>query len=100
VTEFSGRVENAGTSVDIRCDFGASLHVRTTIVLDDDAIAGIKAYAREHDVSMGKAASELIRRGARFRLGIRFVHGIPVLDATEDFPAITSRMVSGAMEEE
>jgi hypothetical protein len=69
-------------------------------VLDDDAIADIQAYAKMHDVSMGKAASELIRRGARFRLGIRFVNGIPVLDATEEFPAITSRMVGGAMEEE
>lgn len=63
--------------------------VRTTLNLDDDAIAAIQAYAETHDVSMGEAASELIRRGAKFRLGVRLVNDIPVLDAPVDFPAIS-----------
>jgi len=63
--------------------------VRTTLTLDDDAVAVIQVYAATHDVSLGKAASELIRRGARFRLGVRMVNDIPVLDAPSDFPAIS-----------
>lgn len=73
--------------------------MRTTLLLEADAIAAIKAYATAHDVSMGKAASELIRRGAKFRLGVRMVNGIPVLDAPADFPTISPGMVSGVMDE-
>jgi hypothetical protein len=62
--------------------------VRTTLALDSDAIMAIQTYAKAHDVSMGKAASELIRRGAKFRLGVRMVNDIPVLDAPADFPSI------------
>jgi hypothetical protein len=62
--------------------------VRTTLMLDPDAIAAMRAYAKLHDVSMGKAASELIRRGANFRLGVRLVNDIPVFDTPADFPAI------------
>ena len=74
--------------------------MRTTLALDNDAIAAIKAYAKGHDVSMGRAASELIRRGAKFRLGVRMVNDIPVLDATADFPAISPGMGSGGWNEE
>jgi hypothetical protein len=74
--------------------------VRTTLTLDNDAIAAVQAYAKVHDVSFGRAASELIRRGAKFRLGVRMVNDIPVLDAPADFPAITRGMVSGVLDEE
>lgn len=69
-------------------------------MLDVDAIAEIQAYARTHDVSMGKAASELIRRGAKFRLSARMVNDIPVLDVPADFPSIPPGMVSGGSDEE
>jgi hypothetical protein len=74
--------------------------VRTTLALDDDAIVLIQAYARMHDVSMGKAASELIRRGSKFRLAIRMVNDIPVLDASLDFPAISPGIGVGKLDEE
>jgi hypothetical protein len=42
---------------------------------------------------MGRAASELIRRGACYQLGTRKLNGLPVFDAPDDFPAITTERV-------
>jgi hypothetical protein len=71
-----------------------------TLSLDDDAITMIQAYGKAHDVSVGRAASELIRRGANFRLGVRMVNDLPVLDAPADLPSIPPGMQSGGKEEE
>jgi hypothetical protein len=60
----------------------------------------IQAYAHQNHVSLGKAASELIRRGVRFQLGTRKRNGIPVLDAPDDFPVITSEQVRKILDEE
>lgn len=49
---------------------------------------------------MGKAASELVRRGARYQLGTRQVNGLLVFDVPDDFPVITSERVRELLEEE
>lgn len=67
--------------------------MRTTISLEDDAVEAIRAYAKQREVSLGAAASELIRRGSRYQIGIRKVNGLPGLDAPEDFPVITTEQV-------
>jgi hypothetical protein len=74
--------------------------MRTTLSLEDDVIQTIQSYAREHGVSLGKAASELIRRGSRYQLGIRTVNGLPVLDAPEDFPPVTTKRIRELLDEE
>lgn len=76
------------------------MDVRTTLALDDDAMTLVRGYAKAHDVSMGAAASELIRRGAKFRLGVRVMNDIPVLDAPADFPPISAGMRIGGLDEE
>jgi hypothetical protein len=38
--------------------------MRTTINIEDDALAVIKKYADERDISLGQAASDLVHRGA------------------------------------
>lgn len=68
--------------------------------MENDAVEAIRAYARRHRLSLGKAASELIRRGTRYQLGSRKVNGLPVLDASDDFPAITSERVRELLNEE
>jgi hypothetical protein len=73
--------------------------MRTTLSLDDDAMLAIRAYSKQNDVSIGQAASELIRRGARFRLGVRFVNEVPVFDVPEDFPAIRAEAARDLAEE-
>jgi len=74
--------------------------MRTTLSLESDAMQTLQAYARDNDVSLGKAASELIRRGARYQLATKRINGIPVLEATEDFPLITTERVRELLEEE
>ena len=67
--------------------------MRTTLALDNDAVRAIQAYARANRLSLGKAASELIRRGERYQLAIRRLHGFPIFDVPEHFPVITSERV-------
>ncbi len=74
--------------------------MRTTLALQDDAVKIIRAHARRRRLSMGKAASELVRRGARYQFGIRMKNGFPVLDVPDDFPIITSERVRELLNEE
>ena len=74
--------------------------MRTTIALDDDAIKEIHAYARGTRLSLGKAASELIRRGARYQLPTRKLNGLPVFDVPGDFPVVTTEQVRELLDEE
>jgi hypothetical protein len=74
--------------------------MRTTLSLEDDAVAVIQAYAQSHRISLGKAASELIRRGAHYQIGIKKVNGLPVFDAPDDFPALTTARVRELLDEE
>jgi hypothetical protein len=74
--------------------------MRTTLALEDDAITAIQRYARTNRLSLGRAASELIRRGVRYQLGTRKLNGIPVLEAPDDFPLITSEKVRQLLDEE
>ncbi len=74
--------------------------MRTTLSLEDDVIQAIQAYARRHSISLGKAASALIRRGSRYQLRTRKVNGLPVLDAPDDFPVVTTERVRELLDEE
>ena len=74
--------------------------MRTTISLEDDAIEAIQSYARKNRLSLGKAASELVRRGTRYQLGIKMLNGLPVLDVPDDFPTITTEQVRELLNEE
>jgi len=49
--------------------------MRTTLALEDEATDAVQRYARDHGVSLGKAASELIRRGTKYQLGIKYLNG-------------------------
>jgi hypothetical protein len=75
------------------------MNMRTTLALEDEATEAVQGYARDHGVSLGKAASELIRRGTKYQLGIKYLNGLPVLDAGEDFPLITTEQVSRLLDE-
>ncbi|MGA7522737.1 MAG: hypothetical protein WBW84_09645 [Acidobacteriaceae bacterium] len=37
--------------------------MRTTLAIDDDVLEEVKQYAVQRDISLGKAATDLIRRG-------------------------------------
>jgi len=68
--------------------------------LEDDAMEAMAAYARGQRISLGKAASELIRRGSGFNLGTRRINGLPVFEVPDHFPKITSEQVRQILDEE
>jgi hypothetical protein len=74
--------------------------MRTTLALEDDAMGAVQEFSVRRRISLGKAASELIRRGSRYQLGVRKVNGLPVLDALDDIPAITAERVRELLDEE
>ena len=68
--------------------------------LDDDAYQAAMQYARMRGVGLGKALSELVRRGARARIPTRKIHGLVVFDPQDDLPAVTTEQVKRILEDE
>jgi hypothetical protein len=54
--------------------------MRTTLSLDDDVFREAKTYAESRDIPIGKAVSELVRRGLRAPLHTRVVNGFHVVE--------------------
>jgi len=76
------------------------LIMRTTLHLDEDAHKMIRQYAEARSVSLGKAASELVRRGFSSPAPTKIVNGIVVFDVPPDSPRITSERVRELLEAE
>ncbi|MBZ5577029.1 MAG: antitoxin [Acidobacteriia bacterium] len=74
--------------------------MRTTLALDDDARKASQAYAQTNRVSLGKAASELVRRGFQYQLETRKLNGVPVFQVPARFPQITAERVRELLDEE
>jgi hypothetical protein len=73
--------------------------MRTTLSLDDDVLQEVKAYAKSRDVAIGKAISELVRRGLRAPLRTRIVNGFHVVELPPDSPTVTSEHVKRLQDE-
>jgi hypothetical protein len=67
--------------------------MRTTLSLDDDVFREVKAYAESRDVAIGKAVSELVRRGLRVPLQSRLVNGFHVVQLPPDSPPVTTEEI-------
>jgi hypothetical protein len=65
--------------------------VRTTINLDDDLVSTVKQYAESRSISVGKAVSELVRKGVS--VWPRAVDGIQVIDLSADSPRVSAEHV-------
>ena len=74
--------------------------MRTTLSLETDANRAVRTYAKQRGISLGKAASELIRRGTRYQLRTRIVNGLTVVDVPAEFPTITTEQVRELLDEE
>jgi Bacterial antitoxin of type II TA system, VapB len=64
--------------------------VRTTLSLDDDVLEAARSYAKTRKLAIGKAVSELVRRGLQAPLKTRIVNGFHVVDLSADSPPVTS----------
>ena len=74
--------------------------MRTTISLDDDVFQVVKTYAENRVLAMGKALSELVRRGLSAPPKTRVVNGLVVFDVAEDSDPVTSEHVKRQEAEE
>jgi hypothetical protein len=70
--------------------------VRTTLKLDDDALALAQAYAKVHCWPLGKAVSELIRHASAPPVGLKKKGDLWVLAASPAAPKVgTARVRDG-----
>jgi hypothetical protein len=64
--------------------------MRTTLSLDDDIVTRVKSYAESRELSIGKAVSELVRRGLQAPLKMRVVNGFHVVELPLESPLVTT----------
>lgn len=74
--------------------------MRTTLSLDDDVFRLVRTYAQDRSLAMGKALSELVRRGLSAPVKTRVVNGFVVFDVPEDGEPVTSALVKRLEAEE
>jgi hypothetical protein len=67
--------------------------MRTTLNLDDDVFQVARVYAQGRSLALGKAVSELVRKGLRAPVGTRVVNGVHVFDLPAGGPRISSERV-------
>lgn len=65
--------------------------MRTTLAIDDDVLQQVKEYAENRRVSIGKAASDLIRRGIAQPLTLQCVDGLYLPVLPPDTPVLTTK---------
>ena len=74
--------------------------MRTTLNLDDHVLEMLKNYAESRSVALGKAASELVRRGLEAPVQMRMVNGFCTIVLPPDSPKVTSDDVKRLLEDE
>ena len=67
--------------------------MRTTLSLDDDIVPEVKRYAVSRRLALGKAASELIRRGLQSPLQTSLVNSFHVVKLPDTTPQITTEHI-------
>jgi hypothetical protein len=74
--------------------------MRTTLNLDDDVMERLKEYAEDRSVALGKAASELMRKGLEAPLQTRLVNGVHTVILPPNSPKVSSERVKELLEDE
>jgi len=65
----------------------------TTLSLDDDVFPLVKRYAEGRSLKLGKAVSELVRKGLKAPVQTRVVNGFHVVVLPPDSPPVTTEDV-------
>jgi hypothetical protein len=73
--------------------------MRTTLSLDDDIFREAKAYAQSRDIPIGKAVSELVRRGLRAPLQTKVVNGFHLVELPPGSPQVSIEHVRKLQDE-
>jgi hypothetical protein len=73
--------------------------MRTTLSLDDDVFREAKTYVESRDIPIGKAVSELVRRGLHAPLQTRVLNGFHVVELPPGSSQVSSEHVHKPQEE-
>lgn len=73
--------------------------MRTTLNLEDDVLEDVKRYAEERRIALGKAVSDLVRRGLNAPYPTRVVNGWHVAILPPDSPEVTTEDVQRLQDE-
>ncbi len=76
------------------------IFVRTTLTLDDDVMQEVKRYADSRSVALGKAVSELVRRGLKAPLQTKVVNGLQVVVLPPGSPKVDNTHVRRLFEDD
>jgi hypothetical protein len=74
--------------------------MRTTLNLDDDALKLLKEYSETRSLALGKAASELVRKGVKAPVQMEMVDGFWRVVLPKGGKKITSEDVKRLLEDE
>jgi len=67
--------------------------MRTTLSLDDEVLVLVRRYAESRALGLGKAVSELVRRGITTQRPTRMANGVRVFDLPADSPPVTRKKI-------
>jgi hypothetical protein len=67
--------------------------MRTTLTLDDDVFREVRSYAEIRSLAVGKAVSELVRKGLRVPTPTRRLNGLEIFDIPRSSHPVTSKRV-------
>jgi hypothetical protein len=70
-----------------------NLIMRTTLSIDDDVLEQVKEYAENRGVPLGRAASDLLRRGITRPAPTHVENGLRVFSRSAAAPTITPELV-------
>jgi len=73
--------------------------MRTTLRLEDDIMEIARSHARRHRITLGKAVSDLLRKGAQRNLETDKKNGLKLVRLSKNSPRITSEKVEKLLEE-
>jgi negative regulator of replication initiation len=86
--------------LDIRSTIRHHLSMRTTLSIDDDVLAQVKRLAASRATSLGRMASDLLRRALETDCATTTVNGLTVLDPGRRSALVESATVRRLVEEE
>lgn len=66
--------------------------MRTTLNLDDDVLEMLRQYSEARSLALGKAASELVRKGFSTPTPTRMVNGVVVFEIPDEPPVTTEKV--------
>jgi hypothetical protein len=76
------------------------MRMRTTLNIEDEALALIKDYAEKRDISLGQATSDLVYRGADSIPKFKMKNGWAQLESAPGNPPVTNELLAKWEEED